>query len=366
MQQIYSKVRYNKVFIKTITFNQSRYIRETLRGVAMQKTVFPFVHLVIDDASTDGEQNVILQWMDEHCDMDTAEYADTPVAKTIIAKCKCNSKCTLAAYLLNKNLFNDKLEKEKLYQPWRKYCEYEAPCEGDDYWIDPLKIQKQVDFLDSHSDYSMCFHNAYRYSEKQRKRVSSFDRSPVNTDFDTKTVIEGGGDFVPTCSMMYRLDLYSKAPSIVFSQYVGDYPLQMYMAMVGKIHYFADTMSVYRVDNSNSWVGQNISTQDFEKRKTIHQKEIKLLKEFDEWSDYKYHATFEKVKNQFLLRDYWCHGHYVEARDFYFNLAKKDAEQVLQSMNMHAGSLKTLAYLYGFQKFYYFLSETKKRIFGRK
>lgn len=360
MQQIYRTACYNKVFVKTITFNQSRYIRETLRGVTMQETSFPFVHFVIDDASTDGEQDVILQWMNEYCDMDSAEYADTPVSKIIIANCKCNSKCTLAVYLLNKNLFNDKSEKEKLYQPWRKNCKYEAPCEGDDYWIDPLKLQKQVDFLDSHPDYSMCFHNAYRYSEKQGKRVSSFDRSPVDTDFNTKTVIEKGGDFVPTCSMMYRLDLYSKAPSIVFSQYVGDYPLQMYMSMVGKVFYFTDIMSVYRIDNPSSWVGQNISIQDFNKRKVCHQKELKMLREFDEWSDYKYHHIFETVKNQYLLRDYWCHGHYVEAREFYNNLDKKDAEHVLQSMNMHAGSLKTLAYMYGFQKFYDVLSETKK------
>ena len=133
-----------KVLIRCATFNQSKYIEQALDGFAMQQTSFPFVCLVMDDASTDGEQEVINKWMERECDMHKAETIDIPTSIVIIVPHQTNVSCTFAFYLLKQNLYGTG---KKIYylNPWREKCEYEALCEGDDYWTDPYKLQKQVD-----------------------------------------------------------------------------------------------------------------------------------------------------------------------------------------------------------------------------
>ena len=93
-----------KVLVRCFTYNQSKYIEDTLNGFAMQQTDFPFICLVMDDASTDGEQDVIKAWMEGECDMDKAEIIDIPTSVVIIVQHKINPSCTLAFYLLKQNL----------------------------------------------------------------------------------------------------------------------------------------------------------------------------------------------------------------------------------------------------------------------
>ena len=159
LNEVYKPKKNYTVIVKTITFNHSKYIEDSLNGIAMQNTNFPFVNIVLEDNSTDGEQEVIRIWLDRECDMSLAEYYDIPTAVLIIAPHKENINCTFAIYFHKKNLFQQKDIRESQVQPWRSNSKYEALCEGDDYWIDPLKLQKQVDFLDNNPEYGMCFHN---------------------------------------------------------------------------------------------------------------------------------------------------------------------------------------------------------------
>ena len=152
MQQIYTPKQNYKVLVHTITYNQAKYITDTLDGVAMQQTNFPLVHYVIDDCSTDGEQEVIKAWLSGHCDMTKAEYIDLELANVILVPHKTNTNLTFAIYLLKRNLWKEPELKGTLVKPWRDHCEYEALCEGDDYWIDTEKLQRQVEYLDSHSE----------------------------------------------------------------------------------------------------------------------------------------------------------------------------------------------------------------------
>lgn len=154
-----------KVLVRCFTFNHSKYIEDALNGFAMQQTNFPFVCLVVDDASTDGEQDVIKAWMERECDMSRAETIDIPTSVVIIVPHKTNASCTFAFYLMKQNLYKAREDKMRHVTPWREKCEYEALCEGDDYWIDPLKLQMQVEFLDGHNDFSICSHRIYRYDQ---------------------------------------------------------------------------------------------------------------------------------------------------------------------------------------------------------
>lgn len=146
------------VLVRCFTFNHSKYIEDALNGFVMQQTTFPFACLVVDDASTDGEQEVIKSWMEQECDMADAKHIDIPTAEVIIVPHKTNRNCTIAVYLLRENLFRQREKKMKHVIPWREHCQYEAMCEGDDYWIDPLKLQTQVDFLDAHPEVSYSCH----------------------------------------------------------------------------------------------------------------------------------------------------------------------------------------------------------------
>ena len=157
-----------KVLVYCATFNQSKYIEDTLNGFAIQKTSFPFVCLVIDDASTDGEQDVLKRWIESHCNPKDIEMYDHPLSMILKAPDKDNLNCIYVIHLLKKNLFR-KQEKRDIISFWERQCKYEALCEGDDYWIDPLKLQKQVDFMDKNPNYSLCHSSFYfKISEQFR------------------------------------------------------------------------------------------------------------------------------------------------------------------------------------------------------
>ena len=186
------------------TFNHSKYIEDTLNGFAMQQTDFPFVCLVMDDASTDGEQEVIKVWMERECDMSRAETIDIPTSVVIIVPHKTNLSCTFAFYLLKQNLYGTG---KKIYylNPWREKCIYEAICEGDDYWIDPLKLQKQVCFLDEHEDYGLI-HTNYKLSNNQIHNIAVY-----NDDKYEEGLISGKCS-IATLTVMYRISLYKLLP----------------------------------------------------------------------------------------------------------------------------------------------------------
>lgn len=125
-----------KLAISCLVYNHEPYLRKCLDGFVMQKTTFPFVAIVHDDCSTDGSASVIREYQEKYPD----------IIKPIF-----QPKNT---YQRHDGSFGRDLARV-LEETGAKYI---ADCEGDDYWTDPLKLQKQVDFLDAHTDYSCCWH----------------------------------------------------------------------------------------------------------------------------------------------------------------------------------------------------------------
>lgn len=275
-----------KVLVSCITYNHSKYIVDALNGFAMQKTNFPFACIVMDDASTDGELEVIKDWLQNECDMERADVYDLELANVFIVPHQTNANCTMAVYFLKRNLYNEGNLKFDLVKDWGSHCEYLALCEGDDYWTDPEKLQMQSDCLDAHPEVDMCAHS---YVEKHaitgkviRERHSVTEEGIIPVE----DVIIKGGEFFATASICYRISLENE--ELTFKQYLPyDYSQYIHGALRGGIYYFNRIMSVYRRNVPNSW------TTQWKKDKNMHMGFYSsmqtMLETLDNETKYQYH-----------------------------------------------------------------------------
>lgn len=232
-----------KVLVRCFTFNQGKYIEDALNGFAMQQTDFPFVCLVMDDASTDGEQDVIKVWMERECDMDRAETFDISTSIVIIVPHKTNLSCTFAFYLLKQNLYKAKEQKMAHVAPWREKSEYEALCEGDDYWIDPFKLQKQVDFLEGNPEYGLVYTFAYALTGNGHKFLMDNQHCEL-----TSLLLS---NCIPTLTVCYKREIFFEYQKEIQPQRygwkMGDYPIWLWFAFNSKIKCLEDITAVYRI-----------------------------------------------------------------------------------------------------------------------
>lgn len=210
------------VSVCCLTYNHVKYVGQCLEGFACQKTNFPFEILIHDDASQDDTQNVILEF--------AAKY-DSEVVKPICQKI---------------NQFSQGISPLRQILLPRVKGKYIALCEGDDYWTDPLKLQKQVDFLEAHPEYGMCYTQCVSY----RQNTGKFDRTPwggPNESLESLLRM----NTVPTLTVMFRADLLRAYVSEIRPHerdwLMGDYPMWLYFAGNSKIKFLNATTGVYRV-----------------------------------------------------------------------------------------------------------------------
>lgn len=285
------------VCVRCFTFNHAPYIKEAMDGFCLQQTTFPYVCVIVDDASTDGEQEVIKSYLAQNFNLDNQETfrnEDTDDFSMTFTQHKVNENCFFAVYFLKYNHRSIKKDKFSYFSEYHDNAKYRALCEGDDYWIDPLKLQKQVDFLEFHPDYSMACNRTKLYSQRQGKYIGENYCYNMSQSVYVKDVVLRGGLFISTCSILTRRAIVIAGyPDYCLKCHVGDYPLQIFAAMKGKVYYFNDVMSVYRVENSTSWVGQRKSMSS-EVRIASVQSEVNMLKGFA--------ADYPQYKEIFSLR----------------------------------------------------------------
>ena len=248
------------VCTRCMTYNHEKYIKDALDGFAMQETTFPAVYVIVDDASTDSTADVIRRYMDEHFDMMSPEAyrRETDYAHIVSAPHQTNSNCTFVVLYLKQNHYSQRKKKMPYLSEWVDNSKYSAICEGDDYWIDPQKLQKQVDFLEMHEDYSLCFNSVKETYEGKplldRIRCRVENREYSGLEWYQKRPAQ-------TASFVYRTsildtDLYKDVKKLRF--FVGDCPLLLTCAHYGKLRGFSDVMSVYR-HNEGGWTSQKRS-----------------------------------------------------------------------------------------------------------
>jgi glycosyltransferase involved in cell wall biosynthesis len=202
------------VSICMITYNHENFIREAIEGVLMQKTTFPIELIIGEDCSTDKTRHIVREYAEKYPEI-------------------------IRPLLPEKNLG----VKDNFIQTLQACTgKYIALCEGDDYWIDPYKLQKQVDFLEANEDFSICFHN-----------VKILEDGILVDDFITRQVPDitsikdlARGNYIHTPSVVFRknqlvLDEFKEIQSPI-----GDYVLHMLNAKYGKIKKLNELMGVYR------------------------------------------------------------------------------------------------------------------------
>lgn len=203
-----------KVSVFIVTYNQKKYISECLDSILMQRCNFDLEIIIGDDYSTDGT-SIICQ-----------EYAQKYRNITLLPSVK--------NYGIAKN--------------WKRvlsYCKgkYIAMCEGDDYWTDPQKLQKQIDFLESNPDFSAVTHEVEIVDEINSGRTNVFFKN------DITNLQQAFDNFVPTCSLVLRnTNLEKHFPDYIkYDILTADKTLLLGLTSTGKIKFLDEKMSVYRI-----------------------------------------------------------------------------------------------------------------------
>ena len=248
-----------KLTILCTAYNHKNFIRQALDGFIMQKTNFPFEVIVHDDASTDGTAEIIKEYQKKYPE----------IIKPVFQK---QNQFSLGKDILIDFMLN------KIHSP------YVAINEGDDYWTDSLKLQKQFDLMEKHPEIDICTHCATMIKASHGKKIGTLSPANKFMIFSVDSVIKGGGGFVATNSIFYRKQLNNKVPDFRLF-YSFDYTLQIHGSIRGGMLYLPDNMSVYRSFVPGSWSQRMNNTESIEKHLKKLQQMFLLL---DEETHYEY------------------------------------------------------------------------------
>lgn len=279
------------------TYNQIKYIRQCLDSLVTQKTTFKYEVIVKDDASTDGQREIILEYANKYPDI-------------------------IRPLLLEENHFQKGLGSVAFEKAFKMaQGKYIAGCEGDDFWVDENKLQVQVDFMEDHPDYVLCGHAAYYANEDgtlQKDRFFRFDT--VSRDISTEEIISDWA--MATNSLLYRKE--SRTDIIIPFQgkcVSGDYAKTVYLALKGKIYYFDKLMSAYRVNSIGS------ISRLYKDNKEKQLEFAAMLDRINEYTKGQYEAVINNYKRRYL---------------FYLYLRLADRKELLKYKDQFKGKpLKT-------------------------
>ncbi len=247
------------VSICCITFNQQAYINQTIDGILKQNTSFPVEIIVHDDASTDDTSDIIKEYVKKF-------------PKIIIP------------IFQKENLWSKGIRASPNYVWPLAKGKYIALCEGDDYWTDPYKLQKQVDFLEANPDFGICFHNVAQlntFNEEKNNIIPGVKKDSVYTMEDYIL-----SNRTATCSLVFKKELLGEIPSWFYKVPFGDLALILLVMHNSnkKGMVLKDTMGVYRI-HENGIHG------------SYHKSNKSLIKA------YKQHLQFNKIITSQFLRE---------------------------------------------------------------
>jgi glycosyltransferase involved in cell wall biosynthesis len=212
-----------KVSVTMITYNHAEFISKAIDSVLMQRTNFDYEIVIGEDCSTDNTRNILIDFQKRYPDK-------------------------FRLLLNEKNLGGHRNSAQTLQACKGQYI---ALLEGDDYWTSPQKLQKQVDFLDSHPECSICFHNVTEFYKEGNREPHSFFRNNQKEFFTVEDLLLR--NFIPTCSTMFRRGLFVEFPDWYYLLKMGDWPLHILNALHGKIGYINEIMAVHVIHPGGAW-----------------------------------------------------------------------------------------------------------------
>lgn len=254
------------VSINCITYNHERYIKKTLDSFLMQKTTFKFEIIIGEDCGTDLTKTIIEKYIEE-----------------------CPNK-NIKLITSKENVGGRKNERRIFEESKGKYIAF---CEGDDYWCDENKLQKQVEYMEKNEGCAMIFTNCYCLNDrtgeiKQIKKIQA-------GKYFVEEAIRNRGDFIPSASMLYRKELMEKPPEFYNKAPFGDYPMQIYFAMNKYIYCLEESMVVYRTNVQASWTTQQYSNLSKEKILKRDKGIVGILNDFNKSMNNKYSELIKEV-----------------------------------------------------------------------
>jgi glycosyltransferase involved in cell wall biosynthesis len=244
-----------KLSVAMITYNHESFIGQALESVLAQRVNFDYEIVVGEDCSTDGTRAILMDFCRRYPERIVPLLHDRNIGALR------NFQATLAA------------------------CrgQYLAIVEGDDYWTCQRKLQTQVDFLDEHPDYAICFHRARTRDETASARTDVLPRCPAGT-YTIEDLI--AFNLIPTCTVMYRRASVGPLPNWFLDLKLGDWPLHILVARFGKIRLMDEVMAVYRMHPGGMWTsGEAISQKHAMMR---------MMEALDRHMDYQYTAAINR------------------------------------------------------------------------
>lgn len=254
------------VSINCITYNHEKYIRKAIESFLMQKTSFEYEIIIGEDCSSDGTKGIIMEYVEKYPEKIRIITSDNNVGARENAR----------------RIFHASNGK------------YIAVCEGDDYWIDPYKLQKQFDYMENNLECGLVFSNVKYLNDKTKK--IKINKVLEEKKFYLEDVILNGGGFIPTCTIMYRKYLMNKPPRFYKEASIGDYPLQIICSLYGHVYCLRDFTAIYRVDVNNSWTNKELKNMNKSKLISSKKKIIDVLDMFNNYTDNKYINIINKAK----------------------------------------------------------------------
>ena len=274
-----------KVCVYCTAYNHEDYIEKAMDGFSMQKTNFPVVSVIIDDASTDNTVNKLKQYFQKHFNIEDESVAyktENDYGTVLFSQHKNNLNCYFAIILLNVNHHSQKKSKLPYISQWRDKSKYQALCEGDDYWCHPMKLQKQVDYLESHRDYSACTHQTMNVDTNCRE-IGLFRKDQPTGEINIMN-LDKYLDFPHTSSYLFRNvkhpDNYIEGGIEKEKMCSGwDKSRVLFFYSIGKVYYFNEIMSCYRV-GSGGWTHTMNTTNKTKKIVEVEWAQIRQVKAY--------------------------------------------------------------------------------------
>ncbi len=219
------------VDVNIAVYNQAAFLEKTLDDVLEQKAEFPYRILIGDDYSTDGSIEILKRYERKFPDKIVIIYQ-------------------------TKNLGMNSSERNGIILLKKSTAKYIALLDGDDYWTDNLKLQKQVDFMEANPDYSTCYHpvyilNAGGHLERETLNTLTVPHTYTLTDL-------AHGNIIHTPSVLFRNGLIREFPEWFIKCAAADYVIHMLNAKKGKIYFMPDVMAVYRIHSGGVWSKVNL------------------------------------------------------------------------------------------------------------
>ena len=212
------------------SYNRRVMICDAIEGFLSQKTNFPYEIIIVDDGSSDGTQDVIKKY--------AADFPD--VIRPVFLPENSYTKKGIAVV-------------DDLYAPARG--KYIAECDDDDYWTDPLKLQKQVDFMEANQEYAICYHDFRFYWSALDRYDPPSKEKPRDYTAEELISYSGTGYTIHPSTRMWR-NVYSETTRKDFEMCWDDYSLNVMMGLYGGCKFIEGILpSIYRRHNGNIWGG---------------------------------------------------------------------------------------------------------------